>query len=62
MSSSGGYQIIGGERRRSGACQCISNQRLCRADTTMRNYVMAMDRENNQVGWAPVNTDNCGSI
>ncbi len=29
-------------------------------DTTMRNYYVVFDRENNQIGWAPVNMDNCG--
>jgi len=31
-------------------------------DTTMYNYYVVFDRVNTQIGWAPVNDKNCGSI
>jgi len=31
-------------------------------DTIMQEYYVVFDRERNQIGWAPVNKKNCGSI
>lgn len=31
-------------------------------NTVMQNYYLVFDRINNQIGWAPVNKDNCGSV
>jgi hypothetical protein len=31
-------------------------------DTTMEDYLVVFDREQNRIGWAPVNTKTCGSL
>lgn len=31
-------------------------------DTLMQNYLVVFDVENSRIGWAPVNTDTCGSL
>ena len=31
-------------------------------DTLMQNYYTILDNANNQIGWAAVNKQNCGSI
>ena len=31
-------------------------------DTTMRNYYLVFDLEENKIGWGKVNKDTCGSV
>ena len=44
------------------AVRRTGEQFLIIGDTLMRNYYLAFDRTHNQIGWAPVNKANCGSV
>lgn len=62
------YLLLGDKRAKSATQSCLGVRPtgkggfLIIGDTTMQNYYLIFDNAQERIGWAPVNTDNCGSL